>query len=43
MTRDENISHTSELEAQIDALVYQLYDLSTEEMKIIESKTSLDV
>ncbi|RDU60744.1 Eco57I restriction-modification methylase domain-containing protein [Helicobacter marmotae] len=37
LPRDENISHTSELEAQIDALVYTLYNLTQDEIAIIES------
>jgi len=34
-TNDKNID-TSHLEYQIDQLVYQLYDLTEEEIKIVE-------
>jgi hypothetical protein len=33
----DNATDTSDLENQIDQLVYQLYDLSDEEIKIIEN------
>ena len=32
------VADTTDLEAQIDQLVYQLYDLTEEEIKIIEGK-----
>jgi adenine-specific DNA-methyltransferase len=33
----DNIADTAELETQIDQLVYQLYDLTAEEIEIIEN------
>ena len=34
----DKISDTSALESKIDSLVYQLYNLTDEEIKIVESK-----
>ena len=34
----DKISDTSTLESEIDSLVYQLYNLTDEEIKIVESK-----
>ena len=37
MAKKQNpLADTSELENQIDQLVYQLYDLTDEEIKIVE-------
>jgi adenine-specific DNA-methyltransferase len=37
MKKEKTIADTTELESQIDQLVYQLYDLTEEEIKIIEN------
>ena len=34
----KELADTTEIETQIDQLVYKLYDLTEEEIKIIESK-----
>lgn len=36
--KENSKSDTSELETKIDALVYKLYDLSDEEIKIVEGE-----
>ena len=38
LDKKEREEDTTDLEAQIDQLVYELYDLSEEEIKIIESE-----
>jgi hypothetical protein len=36
LKKDNNSADTESLESKIDLLVYQLYDLTEEEIKIIE-------